>query len=218
MAASLFNDPTFSDIKIRQIYKDKVTKYAAHKAVLCAHFSWFMTALTGPFQEGSASTIDIRDDDPDVFRTMMEFFYDMELKIPTVPTKGPQRSAYFKKKVASIIHLHALAEKYDAGMLQPPAVQAFTKSTNGWPLPFTAEDLEFLVHAHYRFCSGVLCEMGKALVIFLLNSPNNYFRNPSGIHLKYVFQAKVEELVEKYGEFGADLYLLGLRTGKLVFK
>jgi hypothetical protein len=46
----LYNDPTFSDVKIRQIYKGKVTEYAAHKAVLCAHSGWFMTALTGRFK------------------------------------------------------------------------------------------------------------------------------------------------------------------------
>ena len=46
----LYNDPTFSDIKIRQIYKGQVKEYAAHKAVLCAHSGWFMAALTGRFK------------------------------------------------------------------------------------------------------------------------------------------------------------------------
>ncbi|KAE8833852.1 hypothetical protein PTNB85_03775 [Pyrenophora teres f. teres] len=207
LLSELFNDATFSDITIRQIYKGKVTEYAAHKAVLCTCSVWFTNALTGGFLEGSASTIDIRDDDPDVFRMMMEFFYDMELKIPAIPTTDQPRSDYFKDEVIPFIHLCALAEKYDARILQRSAAKAFTKSTAKWSWSLTAEDLEALVDAHYPYCTKTMCNMGEAIVMFLLKSPAGSSESK--------LDDKVTELVREYSEFGADLYLLGLRTGRL---
>jgi hypothetical protein len=47
---SLFNNPLLSDVKIRQIYKGKVTEYHAHKAVLCLPSAWFRNAFTGNFK------------------------------------------------------------------------------------------------------------------------------------------------------------------------
>jgi hypothetical protein len=50
----LFNDPTLSDVKIKQISKGKTREYFGHKAILCAQSKFFMKAFTGGFKVRSA--------------------------------------------------------------------------------------------------------------------------------------------------------------------
>lgn len=52
LLGSLFNNPTLSDIKIRQKHNGEVKEFYAHKAVLCTHSEWFTRALTGQFKVG----------------------------------------------------------------------------------------------------------------------------------------------------------------------
>jgi len=46
----LFNDPTLSDVKIKQICKGKTREYFGHKAILCTQSDFFMKAFTGGFK------------------------------------------------------------------------------------------------------------------------------------------------------------------------
>lgn len=49
----LFNDPTLSDVKIKQTYRGKTREYFAHKATLCGQSGYFMRAFTGGFKVSS---------------------------------------------------------------------------------------------------------------------------------------------------------------------
>jgi len=138
----------------------------------------------------------------------MEFFYNMELEASTPPFNGQALDKYISDKVVPIILLDALAKKYDARMLQCAAAQAFTKSMTKWPRSITTNNLETLVHSHYPFCTGTMCDMGEAIVTFLLKSPGQFLKSGHG--------TKILDLVKEYGNFGADLYVLGIRSGKLV--
>jgi hypothetical protein len=134
----MLNNPTFSDVKIRQISNGEVKEYYAHKAVLCAHSKWFMKAFTGNFnvcydpnvggcgwqwsaQEACESVTELNDDDPEVFEFMLQFFYNVhgDLSLPLyhrLTTDIEEKHLYLPIKV------HTLADKYDAGPLQRWAV------------------------------------------------------------------------------------------------
>ncbi|KAF2658688.1 hypothetical protein K491DRAFT_562333, partial [Lophiostoma macrostomum CBS 122681] len=71
----LFNNPLFSDVTIRQIYRSKVKEYHAHKAILCFHSTWFLKELTGKYKETTDNVIKVHNDDPVHFETMLKFFY-----------------------------------------------------------------------------------------------------------------------------------------------
>ncbi|KAI4639676.1 hypothetical protein J4E93_009030 [Alternaria ventricosa] len=199
---TLYNDPTFSDIEIRQIYKGQVKEYDAHKAVLCAHSGWFMAALTGRFKEASSDTIEVHEDDPDTFQTMMEFFYEMELK---KSPPGRNTDSVFKSDVIPLIALHILADKYDAKSLQKAAMVAFeTRSEESGSKP-SLETTKMLIHAYYSVCPGVMGDMGQAIVKYIFGS--------------YSYSLKAgnyNTLAVQYGNFGADLFLVGRATSKLV--
>ncbi|KAI4676464.1 uncharacterized protein J4E88_007382 [Alternaria novae-zelandiae] len=204
---TLYNDPTFSDIKIRQIYKGQVKEYVAHKAVLCAHSGWFMAALTGRFMEASADIIEVHEDDPETFQRMMEFFYDMDLDVTTTPSVTPTGvNNIIKNEMVPIIELHGLADKYDAKILQKAALVAFKTGIGVLHVVPAFEPLAKLINAHYSNCPGTMDAMSQAIV--------KYIYKMSANHLS---QGLFNKLAAKHSNFGADLYLLGRADGKLVF-
>ncbi|KAF2029217.1 hypothetical protein EK21DRAFT_26386, partial [Setomelanomma holmii] len=71
----LFNDSTFSVIKIRQTCNGKSKEYFAHKAVLCGRSEWFMKAFTGPFKEATENVIAVHNDNPKYFEIMLKYIY-----------------------------------------------------------------------------------------------------------------------------------------------
>ncbi|KAI4690239.1 uncharacterized protein J4E84_004423 [Alternaria hordeiaustralica] len=200
---TLYNDPTFSDIKIRQIYKGKVKEYWAHKAVLCAHSGWFMAALTGQFKEASADTIEVHEDDPEIFQTMMEFFYNMDLK-KSHPCYDIDK--FVKTDVVPIISLHALADKYDAKILQETAISAFKTQTGRIRIHPAIETVHMLVHAYYSACSVVRSGMGEAIVQYIFK-----------VNLYGLRNGEYGELCVQYSNLGADFYLVGIAGGELKY-
>ncbi|KAI4934749.1 hypothetical protein J4E85_002607 [Alternaria conjuncta] len=200
---TLYNDPTFSDIKIRQIYKGKVKEYSAHKAVLCAHSGWFMAALTGRFKEASADTIEVHEDDPDTFQTMMEFFYNMDLKM-SPPCYDIDK--FIKTDVLPIISLHALADKYDAKILQETAISAFKTRTSKIRESPGIKTVHTLVHAYYSACSVVRSGMGEAIVQYIFKAPRYDLEN-----------GEYDKLCMQYSILGADFYLVGIADNKLEY-
>ncbi|KAI4608030.1 hypothetical protein J4E83_009213 [Alternaria metachromatica] len=201
---TLYNDPTFSDIKIRQIYKGKVKEYAAHKAVLCAHSGWFMAALTGRFKEASADTIEVHDDDPETFQNMMEFFYGLDLE--RTPTSDNENEI-IRDDIVPIVELHALADKYDANLLQKAAVVAFKAGTDELVSLPDWKSFEMLVNAHYLTCPGTMGAMSQAIVKYMYRISRSYF----------LWDGYFDKLAAKHGNFGADSYLVGRAGGKIVF-
>ncbi|KAI4921243.1 uncharacterized protein J4E92_008232 [Alternaria infectoria] len=199
---ALYNDPTFSDIKIRQIYKGQVKEYEAHKAVLCAHSGWFMAALTGRFKEASADTIEVYEDDPETFQTMVEFFYEMELK---KSPPGRNTNSLFQSDVIPLIALHILADKYDAKILQKAAMVAFeTRSEVSGSGP-QLETTKMLIRAYYSVCPRVMGDIGQAIVKYIFRSYSDSLRN-----------GNYNKLAVQYGNFGADLFLVGRANSKLI--
>ncbi|KAJ4370205.1 hypothetical protein N0V86_008941 [Didymella sp. IMI 355093] len=76
VAADLINNPTLSDVTIKQISIDgTIREYYAHKAVLCMESRFFHKAFTGNFKEASENVISLRDDVPDHFELLLRYMY-----------------------------------------------------------------------------------------------------------------------------------------------
>ncbi|KAF2865175.1 hypothetical protein BDV95DRAFT_469311, partial [Massariosphaeria phaeospora] len=71
----LYNNPTFSDVKIKQISNGKTFQYYGHKAILCKDSGFFMRAFTGSFKEATGNIIELHDDDADQFEIVLKFIY-----------------------------------------------------------------------------------------------------------------------------------------------
>ncbi|KAF2821942.1 hypothetical protein CC86DRAFT_263419, partial [Ophiobolus disseminans] len=74
----LFNNPTLSDVKIKQIFKSQVREYYAHKAILCMESEYFMNMFAGGFKEAVEGSIELHEDDPDHFSSVLKFLYGGE--------------------------------------------------------------------------------------------------------------------------------------------
>ncbi|KAF2269737.1 hypothetical protein CC78DRAFT_539669 [Lojkania enalia] len=74
-ALRLFNDPTRSDVKIRQVYNGQAREYIAHRQILCGQSRFFKNAFTGNFKEATEPIVEFHDDDPNLFEVMLNFAY-----------------------------------------------------------------------------------------------------------------------------------------------
>jgi hypothetical protein len=158
--------------------------------------------LTFATKEGSADSIDVHDDDPEAFQAMMKFFYHPKFETPAPIINSPTTSASKTETLVSIIGFHALAEKYEATLFLAASADAFKQVSATYQRPLTEIDLESLVHAHYPYCTRTLCEMSEVIVSFFIE--NNCTFN---------FRSKINELAMLYGNFGADMLILGMRNG-----
>jgi hypothetical protein len=134
---------------------------------------------------------------------MMKFFYNMNLTVEA-PTTYEVDGTHVKQKLVPIIGLHALAEKYDAELLQRASADAFQRSSVNIQRTLTIDELELLVRAHYPFCTATCGDMGLAIVTFMMKKSSLLMRN-----------IRCHALVREYGIFGGDLYIEGTCAGKL---
>jgi hypothetical protein len=201
-----------SDVKIRQIHDGKITEYYGHKAILCGHSGWFMTALNGAFmvnpvpvtlenqnltrslQEATKPIIEIYDDDPDLFALMLKFLYIVEL--PHEHKKGLIHDLSEMDDFIDLIQLHALAEKYDAVLLQKACVGAFKSATNRLTARVYHSHAEILVHAHYSQRVKSTCLMGEAVFGLLLRIDASILVSP-----------EFERLVQQYSILATEFYV-----------
>ncbi|USP78078.1 hypothetical protein yc1106_05352 [Curvularia clavata] len=202
---TLYQDPTFSDITIRQTFQGKHREYLAHKAVLCNHSGWFMRALTGNFKESAENTIEVHDDNPEAFEAMMYFFYHMDFDKQSGLFDKTRNPRSLIEELTDIVDCYSLADKYDAGPFLDALLERFKQVTAPFSGNLTENNIKMLVHAHYPYCTAPMCSMSEPLVSFM-------FKN-DGVE---IFGSKmVQELILQYGNFGTDLLVLGMRTGKL---
>ena len=155
-------------------------------------------------QEASADTIEVHEDDPETFQNMMQFFYNMELK---KPPRVENVDKFFKSDVIPLVALHAVADKYDAKSLQEAALIAFKSHTDELGYIPSFETLTILIHAYYSVYLGVMGDMGQAIVKHIFRTYTYPLKT-----------GKYDALVVQYGNFGADLFLVGRATSKLMMK
>ncbi|KAH6625363.1 hypothetical protein C7974DRAFT_280672, partial [Boeremia exigua] len=122
----LFNNPTLSDVTIKQIAQGKVREYHAHKAILSADSSYFFRAFTDEFkasqpsgstllqlttaQEASQPVIEIHDDHPDHFEFLLKYIYTYEYDKAAIRKLAAGDAV---NRVLIPIGIQAIADKYD---------------------------------------------------------------------------------------------------------
>ncbi|KAB2110314.1 hypothetical protein AG0111_0g1018 [Alternaria gaisen] len=116
----MFNNPTLSDVKIKQVYEGKTREYHAHKVVLCLASSYFLNAFTGNFKEASESTIELHEDKPEYFEFLLKFIYTgIYDKDEIVRLAGSDDC----KRVLIPIGIYAVTDKYDVAQIYEPAAE-----------------------------------------------------------------------------------------------
>jgi hypothetical protein len=164
---------------------------------------WKDRDLIQGLQEASTETIEIHEDDPETFQKMMEFFYNMDIKTDSTFSNP---NTHLKNHAVPIIALHALADKYDAKALQEAAVVAFKTCTKDMLTIPGFPAVAMLINVHYSGCSGVLGAMSQAIVKYVFRVGSCYLKDGS-----------MNKLVVQHAILGADLYLVGRASSKLVF-
>jgi len=162
--------------------------------------------LTLSLQEASASTIEVHDDDPETFQGMMEFFYSNSMD-SRFRLKGKDCRIYsnsIPNVLLPLIHLHALADKYDAKALQEATSNSAEEITKSYPYELTAKDAELMIKAHYPFCTSVMGDMGQVITKFILRKESALMRTNA-----------FDNFVHVYANFGADLYFSCKQGGLL---
>lgn len=202
---TLYKDPTFSDITIRQTFQGKHKEYAAHKAVLCNHSGWFMRALTGNFKESSEKIIEVHDDNPESFEAMMYFFYHVDFDKHSDLFDKTSNPKAIIEELTDIVDCHSLADKYEARPFMDALLERFKQMNAPFSGILTGDNIQMLVDAHYPYCTAPMCSMSEALVSFMLRKNS----------VEIFGSKKVQELILQHGNFGADLLVMGMRTGKL---
>ncbi|CAN9203102.1 unnamed protein product [Alternaria sp. RS040] len=208
---SLFNNPTLSDVKIRQIYKGKVTEYFAHKAVLCAHSKWFLKAFTGKFKEASEQTIEVLDDDPKKFELMLKFVYTMDLPTPS-RSSSCHIEALVEHNIMVPIGVHILADKYEITPLLHYTCDQVARAMRIHGKSLEADHIAAIVAAYYDSCSRAQSTMGITIAQGIDKHVGSWISR-SQMHPDTSF----DSMVKKYGFFAADLVLALKSAGRLDF-
>ncbi|CAA9961526.1 BTB-POZ domain-containing protein [Pyrenophora teres f. maculata] len=191
---SLFNDPTFSDFKIRQICNGKTKEYYSHKVMLCSRSAYFRKALMGSFKEASEDSMDIHDDNPDHFEAMLRYIYTDEYE-------PPLNASAFEMGFLFPIGVYILADKYDVEGLGEEAADYFgcgkrecsDGTCNHTPTPLEAVSM---IRAYYETCSVADSEMGVCISAFVLR------------HMKiFLGQPLFRDLSLQYPMFATDVLL-----------
>ncbi|KAF2030397.1 hypothetical protein EK21DRAFT_111920 [Setomelanomma holmii] len=181
-SASLFNNATLSDVKIRQVWKGKVRGYYAHKAILCS------------FKEATKNTMQLYDDDPELSELVLKFIYTETYELETITKMAAQDKI---KRVLVPIGLYIVADKYEVARLYNPAtadiqyVFGFFQPSNNF------EVLKAAITACFDIVRVVDAPLNKIITTFVMNSGRAFMA------LK-----EFRELIRRYRIFGAQVALL----------
>ncbi|KAK1762209.1 hypothetical protein QBC33DRAFT_602032 [Phialemonium atrogriseum] len=113
-------------------------QHLVHKAIICPQSPFFKAAFAHDMKENATGTVNLEEDDPEVVKTMVYYFYHNDYQAPprnsgcesnnnsigTVQPPGPNLLHHSR--------VYALAEKYGIPSLKVLAVKKFTDETNHW--------------------------------------------------------------------------------------
>ncbi|KAI8237252.1 Speckle-type POZ protein-like B [Colletotrichum sp. SAR 10_86] len=81
--------------------------FKAHRAIVCPQSSFFDKAFSAPFKEAASGTIDLPDDEPSIFRRLLQFLYTGNYDDGVTPTLG-------KPAAISLLQPDEVAHELDA--------------------------------------------------------------------------------------------------------
>lgn len=210
-----FNNPSLSDVVIKQIYNGETREYYAHKAVLCMNSEYFIRAFTGEFmvrdadttskfdklklitcaQEAATNVMELHDDNPDDFKALPTSMYANESGINDglLDLDATDQVETF----ARLMGIYVVADKYAVARVSTAAV----KYALGLIEQLSTRDLIPVIKAYYNDNVEVDSMIGRAITEEVL------YRDP-----EIMPTAKFEELLPSYPTFGADVALAFLRN------
>ncbi|ORY09036.1 ankyrin repeat-containing domain protein [Clohesyomyces aquaticus] len=192
---SFFNSNTLSDLTVR--FSGRELK--AHKVILCIHSQWFAKAFRGNFLEASQSTLELHDDNPQAVEGMIRHFYDLDPMSPCEPARPstPDQTDP-STKLKHIVHLYAVADKYDAPMLRKRILSSFTfLARKNWLTLWNSGELPDIIGAIYAFT--VRKDRLRVATIELSLGYIGEFRESD--------LDAFRELIETVPDFGADILM-----------
>ncbi|KAF2000825.1 hypothetical protein P154DRAFT_575536 [Amniculicola lignicola CBS 123094] len=190
----LFNSPHLSDVTIHQIKDNQTTKYYGHRAILACHSAWFSHAFSGNFKESSEATIEVHDDDPKTFRTMLEHLYDSEKTDDKIACQMLEKDASLNIADNLVLQVNAyfIAEKYMVTTLASKAAMAFQLLAKDIKI----QDLAAAITAYYDNCVSHGADLGKVISSAVLNRSTRDWRTSP---------ATFEDLTTRYPIFAVDM-------------
>ncbi|KAJ4351246.1 uncharacterized protein N0V89_006585 [Didymosphaeria variabile] len=194
---SLFNNPTLSDVKIKQIYEGKVREYHAHKQILARGSKFFLNAFTGNFKEASGNVIEVHNDVPEHFEAALKFLYTQQYDSEAVAEQAFIQNA---QRIRVPIGILVVADKYDIERLSGlivDDVKIYLLTTTRLPVLVAA------IKEYYPNCPNAGSPMGIALTTVLLG-------RPASTHTE-----EVKLLIGQYLAFGADMAIHLHECGRL---
>ncbi|KAH7091930.1 hypothetical protein FB567DRAFT_434637 [Paraphoma chrysanthemicola] len=162
----LFNNPSLSDIKIKQVNNSQVREYYAHRAVLCMESEYFLHIFTGNFKEASESGIELHDDEPELYELLLKFIYCNEYDKDTIVKLAGDDKA---KRVLIPIGVFAIADKYDVPKIYQPAANDVRGILTSSDIEYS-ERIQTALHAHYGTCGSIDSAMGKTITTVILEN------------------------------------------------
>ncbi|KAF1939413.1 hypothetical protein EJ02DRAFT_513888 [Clathrospora elynae] len=190
-AKTLFNNPTLSDVKIKQTCNGQTHEYYAHKAVLCTQSTYFMNAFSGSFREATESTMELYDDHPEHFAFALKFMYTLEYDITAIGKIASANDELERMQFA--LGVNIVGDKYDIYRLISPILyelRPILRNTSSHEL------LKSTVHTYYKLCRQPGEAVGNLIVSTILRK-----------HLAFRESDTFDDLVRSVPFFAADIAL-----------
>nr|OQO30859.1 hypothetical protein B0A51_01482 [Rachicladosporium sp. CCFEE 5018] len=101
-----FDTPRFVDGKYADLTIEVgERKWKVHKFIVCSGCDFFAKACDGRFQEATANTIKMPEDDPMAVNALLEYLYTSNFVMPTDPNGAPA----YRQQIALIVAVYRLA-------------------------------------------------------------------------------------------------------------
>ncbi|KAL1592744.1 hypothetical protein SLS60_011160 [Paraconiothyrium brasiliense] len=195
---SLFNNPTLSDVKIKQIFKGKVREYHAHKQILARGSKFFLNAFTGNFKEAHDNVMEVHDDVPEHFEIALMYLYTDVYDEAAVTRLAAQDD---EKRVRIPIELFVVADKYGIDRLAKLAANDVGVTLTPILAPSGHRKLrEDMVEAAIQECYQTLLTADTILGRCLSAAVIDHYKI-------FILSEKMKDLIRQYPSFAVDLAL-----------
>lgn len=200
-----YNTADLSDVTICLVDErlDVLHELKAHRIILCSHSKWFMNAFDIRYKEALSPIIDIRDDDTESFKAMLEYFYTSDYDVQTgTPecTQDTQISKATKIEEESYslsllfhIRIYAMADRYEVPSLQALAADKFREvAKKSWHTAGFLEAIEEL----YTLTLESDGRMGRTIATIVHQHRDRLMESE-----------RMKQLIRHFPTFGHDLML-----------